>query len=613
MATPPSLPASRADLRELTHKGAWTAGIAWSVAPAATAGLAAVAVVESCLPAAQAVAARELVNVVTRLVGTRGDAGPLVPWFALSLAVALATVLAGAVRQLLQRRLVGELNLHLTTLVLEHARTLEMARYDDPDFQDVRARAQQNTAQHFARFLFNVLDMVTGLAQTATLVAIVVLIEPLILLALSPLVVPYALFRWRVARRRYDMDLARTTRVRWTAYFADKVLGRSSAAEVKLLELAPLLIAEFRRRMVGLRDEDWARERRAFPGTVAFVALSALAVYATFYRVLLRAVHGALTVGDVAIYAGAAARLRGALEGLIEAAVTSMEELLYVSNLETFLHTPPEAARAAAAAGHGPAPAAGALELDGVRFTYPGAARPSIDGVSFRVEPGEVVALVGPNGAGKSTLIKLIAGLYAPDAGTIRLDGVDARDLASPERFRRVSVLFQEFNRYEATAADNVAYGDWRALRDDGPAVEAAARSAGAHSAILATPDGYATLLGRLFGRHDLSGGGWQRLALARAFARPAPVLVLDEPTSHQDAESEHDLLEHVRKLCPRRTTLLVSHRLSTVQMADRVLVMDLGRVVEAGTHESLLRIEGGLYRRLYHRQTVAAPGSEPR
>jgi len=292
-------------------------------------------------------------------------------------------------------------------------------------------------------------------------------------------------------------------------------------------------------------------------------------------------VHGALTVGDVAIYAGAAARLRGVLEGLIEAAVTSMEELLYVSNLEAFLHTPPEAARAAAAAGRGPAPAAGALELAGVRFTYPGAARPSIDGVSFRVEPGEVVALVGPNGAGKSTLIKLIAGLYAPDAGTIRLHGVDARDLPSAERFRRVSVLFQEFNRYEATAADNVAYGDWRALRDDGPAVEAAARSAGAHGAILATPDGYATLLGRLFGRHDLSGGGWQRLALARAFARPAPVLVLDEPTSHQDAESEHDLLEHVRKLCPRRTTLLVSHRLSTVQMADRVLVMDRGRLVD--------------------------------
>jgi ATP-binding cassette subfamily B protein len=588
--------------RDLRRQGVWTLGLVWSVAPAVTAGLLAIVVVESLLPAAMAIAARELINAVLGIQAGRAPLGALAPWFILSLIVALAGVLAAASRQLLQHRLNGELNLHLTTLVLEHAQTLEMARYDDPEFHDVRQRAQQNTAHHLARFVVNALGMLTGLAQTVTLAGIVALIEPFVLLALIPLIVPYALYRWRVARQRYETDRSRTTQTRWTAYFADKLLNRSSATEIKLLDLAPLLIAEFRSRMHALRDDDWLLQRRAFTGTVVFLVFSALVVYMTFFRVLLRAVRGDLTLGDVAIYLGAAARLRGAMEGLIVSVVGALEELLYVSNLQSFLATRPGPV-APAAAPTLPVPVRGEVRFNRVTFRYPGSAVPALRDVSLHIEPGETVALVGPNGAGKTTLVKLLAGLYLPDAGEVSLDGVSTRTVPASELYRQVAVVLQDFNRYEATVSDNIAYGDWRELRGNAPAIETAARGAGVHDLIAGTPDGYQTRLGRMFGQHDLSGGGWQRLALTRAFVRNAPVLVLDEPTSSQDADSEADLLEHLRKLARGRTTVLISHRFSTVRLANRVLVLDDGCIVESGTHERLLAIDGGVYRRLYRRQ----------
>jgi ATP-binding cassette subfamily B protein len=246
--------------------------------------------------------------------------------------------------------------------------------------------------------------------------------------------------------------------------------------------------------------------------------------------------------------------------------------------------------------------------VENVEFAYPGSSRLVLRGVSLEIEPGEIVALVGENGSGKTTLVKLIARLYHADRGRITLDGRDIETLEMESLHRRIAFVFQSFGRYEATARDNIAYGDWEKCLDDPDRVEEIARVAGVHEMLLSMPEGYDTMLGRTFGTFDLSGGQWQKLAMARAFARQAALLILDEASASLDARAEYELFVRARELARGRTTILISHRFSTVSMADRILVMDQGRIVESGSHRELLR-RGGHYAKLYglHQQQMGA------
>jgi ATP-binding cassette subfamily B protein len=272
---------------------------------------------------------------------------------------------------------------------------------------------------------------------------------------------------------------------------------------------------------------------------------------------------------------------------------------LYISNLRDFLSVQP---RISSAPGHQPSLTRGEIEFRNVSFTYLGAQTPALSDVSFHIRPGETVALVGKNGAGKSTLVKLLARFYDPDAGDILFDGLDLRELSLDYLHRQIAFVSQNFGRYEATAAENIAYGHWERLGQDRQQIERTAQYAGAHEMIQRMPQGYETLLGRRFGDYDPSDGQWQQLAVARAFARDAALLILDEPTSNLDATAEYELFNRFRELAEGRTTILISHRFSTVQMADRILVLDGGRVVEAGTHRELVA-QAGHYAMLYETQ----------
>jgi ATP-binding cassette subfamily B protein len=330
-----------------------------------------------------------------------------------------------------------------------------------------------------------------------------------------------------------------------------------------------------------------------------FSSFATIALFALFARVALRVLRGTSTLGDLAIFGVAAGRLRTTLENQVSAIAGIREEALNVSDLRQLLVARPGIV-AAAGARRAPEQVRGEIEFDRVSFTYPGSATAVLRDLSLTIRAGETLALVGRNGSGKSTLTKLIARFYDPTSGCVRVDGHDLRELDPDELRSHLAFVFQQFGRYEATVADNIGYGDWRRLAGQNGAVREVAAEAGLGAMIRSLPDGIDTIVGRKFARFDLSAGQWQRVAVARAFARRAPIVILDEPSSNLDPIAERELASHFRTLVKGRTAIIISHRLSTIRIADRIAVIQDGRIVELGAHDELLKNHGP-YADLYH------------
>jgi len=596
-------PAFKAAIVRLLGPSIWALQTTWAMNPRLTAGLGSIVLLRGLLPVGLVLAARGLINVAVHAShSSTGNLQPLLPWLLIGFALAILEALHPLANKLFLQRLSEDLNLSITSEVLRHAAALDVASLEDRRLQDTIDRAQQDTAGAVARLVTELQTVATDTIQVVLMVAILTYLEPLVLLVVCPFAVPYLLFRWRTAKVRYSEETSLSSQRRWARYFVSHLIGQQSVAETKMLGLGPLFLAKFRAFMVELRNRNRIRYRRDFAGSSIFAVLTTVSFYLLFARVALRVSHGLLTVGDIAVFAGVSSRLRVTLERFLVGIGNIMEQARYVAHLRIFLRLPPRMAN------HGhmvPATRRGEVELTDVSFSYPGAERPVLSGISFHIQPGEVVALVGENGAGKSTLVKLIARLYDPDQGCVRLDGIDVRDWSLEHLYKSIAFLSQGFARYEATAADNIAYGNWQHMLEHPERVKEIALAAGVDDLIQVMPQGYETMLGRMFGQYDLSGGQWQKLAVARALARDASLLILDEPTAHLDARAEYDLFCRFRNLAKGRTTILVSHRFTTLGMADRILVLDCGRIVESGTHDALLA-QGGTYATLYnlhHRQ----------
>jgi ATP-binding cassette subfamily B protein len=593
MSMPEQENLSRTKITLLLQSAWWALKLTWNIHKGLLLALTGITLLHSLAPAALAFAVRGLVNAASDLVsGNSSDTSLLILWLSISFGITLLETLGDFTVKYFHRRLHDELNLHITSDILDHASTLDMAHFEDIRFQDMLERTQQGVAQRFSLFVSKILNIAANVLQMISLVLILAAIEPLIILVLIGIAIPYMYFQWRLAKERFKMEFNRVTKQRWTRYFVMRLTGQDFVPEVKLLRLAPLLTTKFRALMAEFRDHNKTVNRRIFWGSSLYATIAAIGFYIVFARVALRVVNSNLTIGDIAIFGGAMARLRQALELAIIATTEALEHTLYIANLQEFFALESTLSQPEGG-GIELANSSGDIRLENVTFRYPGTQKSILNNVSLHVKSGETVAIVGQNGAGKTTLVKLIARLYDPTAGRVLLDETDICTLSLDYLHRQVSFVFQQFGRYEATAADNIAYGDWQNLIGNDEQIEKVAKLADAHHMISKMPDGYQTQLGRMFGNHNLSGGQWQKIAIARAFARDASLLILDEPTSNLDPRTEFRIFSNFRELARGRTTILISHRFSTVSMADRIMVLKRGEIIENGSHEELMALEG--------------------
>jgi ATP-binding cassette subfamily B protein len=587
---------------------AWTLRVIRTAAPRLVAVLVALTLLQGLIPAALAMALRGLINAAA--AGAAVDvSSQLLGWVALAFVLTAADALTGLAVGYAGQRLADDLNLHLTGEILAHAWSLDLSFFEDPERQDLLARTQANVGTQLQGLVLEALNVLRQLLTAVALLLVLAAVEPLVVLVVPPFAIPFLYFQWRLAKQRYTEQQQRATNLRWSSYFVSKLTAPESVAEVKLLDLGPLLIERFRRVHGEFRDRDRLLHLRNFRGTSLAALFTIGALCALFARVATRTAAGVVSLGDLAIFGGAAVRLRQALNEVIRSTVGCLERLMSLGNLREFLEVRP-----AVTTGKGLTPALdrGAVEIRDVTFAYPGGSAPVLRGLSLSIRPGETLALVGESGAGKSTLVKLLARLYDPDEGQILFDGVDLRDIAPAHLHQRIGLVLQSFGRYEASAAENIAYGDWRRLLDRRDEIERLARAANLHETIANLPKGYDTHLGQGFGTMTLSGGQWQRVAMARAFARQASLLILDEPTAHLDARAEYELFTRFKEVSHGRTTLLISHRFTTIALADRIAVLADGRVVELGAHHELLD-QRGAYASLYGLYERLSPGGAGR
>ncbi|WP_417309167.1 ABC transporter ATP-binding protein [Devosia sp.] len=500
-------------------------------------------------------------------------------------------------------QVLGETHSNAMSLeLMQHAARLDLKHFEQAEYQDRLERARRQAASRST-----VISQLFGQAQsvvTAVALAVgLIVYAPLLIVLLAISFAPAVWGEIRFNRLAYWISHNRSPERRQLDYLRQLGASADSAKEVKLFGLGTYLGDRFRRLSADILDENTRLAVRRSLETGVLAVVSTITYYGAYAYIVWRTLNGDFTIGDLVFLSSSFSQLNGYLQQILIGFTQIAGQALYLDDLFSFFDIEPTVLEPTQPAPF-PIPVKRGIRFDNVGFRYPGSERWAVRGLSFDVPAGETLALVGENGAGKTTIVKLMTRLYDAEEGRIEIDGTDIREFSSADLRQHIGVIFQDFQRYSFSAADNIGVGRIEAA-DDRERIVSSAEQSLAHSVIDKLPDGYEQMLGRVFAKgQDLSGGEWQKIAIARAYMREAEVVILDEPTAALDARAEAEVFRRFKQLAEGTTAVIISHRFSTVRMADRIIVVEDGKVREAGTHEALMA-EGGRYAELFELQAA--------
>jgi ATP-binding cassette subfamily B protein len=575
----------------------------WEAAPAVVVGEAVARVTVALIPLSMLIVTRSIIDAI---YAYKAHQTPLPGFFwwlvALEFGLAGFAAIVARLTDFCDTTLAERFMRHISITLMKHAANLDLLSYEDPVFYDKleRARAQSTDRVQTIKIAGR---LIQEAITTISLAAGIFFYSPWLLLALFVCVVPAFMGETHFAFLTYSMSFQQTPARRELDYLRTVSGTKEGAKEVKLFGLAPFLVGRYSDVADRLYDQTVGVARRKLTVGSLLGLLGVAGYYGTYAFVIYQTVHGSLSIGKLTMLAGAIAAASTNIQAVFITFAEIANQALFMTDLLEFFDVRPKIQSNTGALA-APKRIQQGFEFKNVSFSYPGSSRVILKNVNFKLAPSERIAIVGENGQGKTTIVKLLTRLYDPTEGQILLDGRDLREYDLDSLWQQIGVIFQDFMRYEMTASANIAVG--RIEERHNPfRIRAAANKSLAEQAIRKLPKGFDQVLGSRFeGAVDLSGGEWQKIAIARAYLRDAQLLILDEPTAALDARSEHEVFQRFSELTEGKMSLLISHRFSTVKMSNRILVLKGGEIAEQGPHDQLLK-DGGHYAELFELQAA--------